>query len=602
MSIRKGNDIIASKPLVDAVPTQDSTNAVSSGGVYDALATKQDTISDLATIRAGAAAGATAVQPATLASYVTLATAQTISGVKTFSSELHSTNNITFDSAQATPIIRGMSGANYRNMIVRTNSSSSIDVGNPNDTINLKGSATNPTYNGNNLALYSDLPTVNNPTITLTQGGVTKGSFTLNQASGDTIDFDAGGAGGYHPDLFDFKWADHICNDVQWLRADTFSWQSGSVYEAAFNDLFNDIYISTSWRATGYANVYTASPTPEAGDTVYSDSACTTSVGTVTSYDSDNNQMSYNSVTWDYNSNSYVTPVSETVAGYSVDVYTGHSGKKIVSWQDESDVASIYSATGVAWYYIIDIANKRFKLPRTQYGVTGLRDTVGNYVTESLPNITGAFDIPSYNTNNIAIVSSGAFSSAQTGGTARAIGYADQQYARGHTTLDASRSSSAYQDSAPVQQRATQMYLYFYVGEFTQTALENTAGITAETLNDKVDVGHQVIEFQAPTAQNNYTWYRKYADGWVEQGGILDFGADNTAAGAALNITLPIAMADNHYYRNVMPGGNGAGAQYLGYCVVNTPGCTTTSLGGYWVKTETGGARYFYWEVKGMAA
>lgn len=29
-----------------------------------------------------------------------------------------------------------------------------------------------------------------------------------------------------------------------------------------------------------------------------------------------------------------------------------------------------------------------------------------------------------------------------------------------------------------------------------------------------------VIESQAPTEQNNYTWYRKYKSGWVEQGGI----------------------------------------------------------------------------------
>ena len=47
--------------------------------------------------------------------------------------------------------------------------------------------------------LYSDLtgtptiPTVNDATITITQGGVTKGSFTLNQSSGDTIALDAGG-------------------------------------------------------------------------------------------------------------------------------------------------------------------------------------------------------------------------------------------------------------------------------------------------------------------------------------------------------------------------------------------------------------------------
>lgn len=48
---------------------------------------------------------------------------------------------------------------------------------------------------------YTDLsgtptiPTVNDATITITQGGVTKGSFTLNQASGDTIALDAGGSG-----------------------------------------------------------------------------------------------------------------------------------------------------------------------------------------------------------------------------------------------------------------------------------------------------------------------------------------------------------------------------------------------------------------------
>lgn len=41
-----------------------------------------------------------------------------------------------------------------------------------------------------------DIPTVNNPTITFTQGGTTKGSFTLNQPGGTTIALDAGGGGG----------------------------------------------------------------------------------------------------------------------------------------------------------------------------------------------------------------------------------------------------------------------------------------------------------------------------------------------------------------------------------------------------------------------
>lgn len=48
---------------------------------------------------------------------------------------------------------------------------------------------------------YSDLlnkptiPTVNNPTITFTQGGTTKGTITLNQSGDQTIALDAGGGG-----------------------------------------------------------------------------------------------------------------------------------------------------------------------------------------------------------------------------------------------------------------------------------------------------------------------------------------------------------------------------------------------------------------------
>lgn len=54
---------IQGKLTFDDAPTENSNNPVKSGGVYTALGNKQDTISDLSTIRSGAAAGATAVQP-----------------------------------------------------------------------------------------------------------------------------------------------------------------------------------------------------------------------------------------------------------------------------------------------------------------------------------------------------------------------------------------------------------------------------------------------------------------------------------------------------------------------------------------------------------
>ena len=69
-----------------------------------------------------------------------------------------------------------------------------------------------------------------------------------------------------------------------------------------------------------------------------------------------------------------------------------------------------------------------------------------------------------------------------------------------------------------------------------------------DTLNDTIDdiqdaittlTGYDyVIESQLPTADNNYTWYRKYKSGWVEQGGIT----------TAQTINLPITMADANYH------------------------------------------------------
>lgn len=54
-----------------------------------------------------------------------------------------------------------------------------------------------------------------------------------------------------------------------------------------------------------------------------------------------------------------------------------------------------------------------------------------------------------------------------------------------------------------------------------------------------------VIESQLPTAQNNYTWYRKYKSGWIEQGGI------DTSDTSAKTVTLPIEMADTNYATSI---------------------------------------------------
>ena len=51
-----------------------------------------------------------------------------------------------------------------------------------------------------------------------------------------------------------------------------------------------------------------------------------------------------------------------------------------------------------------------------------------------------------------------------------------------------------------------------------------------------------VIETQLPTAENNYTWYRKYKSGWIEQGGVLPDTDNDT-----ITLYYPISFRDSNY-------------------------------------------------------
>ncbi len=55
-----------------------------------------------------------------------------------------------------------------------------------------------------------------------------------------------------------------------------------------------------------------------------------------------------------------------------------------------------------------------------------------------------------------------------------------------------------------------------------------------------------VVAFQAPTAANGYTWYRKYKSGWVEQGGILP--CDSKTSETTIFI-FPLKMLAGYTYQ-----------------------------------------------------
>lgn len=120
------------------------------------------------------------------------------------------------------------------------------------------------------------------------------------------------------------------------------------------------------------------------------------------------------------------------------------------------------------------------------------------------------------------------------------------------------------------------------------------AGVDAPGLHQRAESSHEVIAFQSPTAGNNYTWYRKYADGWVEQGGYA-----TTSGNTGAQITLPVTMSDAHYLINGTCNNDTTGGvfHFMIYENQTTTGfAASPAYAGEW---RTGA---FYWQVSGMAA
>lgn len=398
---------------------------------------------------------------------------------------------------------------------------------------------------------------------------------------------------GYRPTLFAHEWDDKLRNDVQWLRGDTFSWQDGKVYKAAYKHLYDDFNNAGAWQ-------------------------------------------------------------HETIAGHTIGFKLAPDGHKITDATDASvsAVAAIYEDTGIAWYYIIDTTNQRFKLPRdnnaanrvliktldlgagwariysdgwVEQGQNNVSlDTNGQAFTMPIPMTNSTYNLQLTGVSGTSKTSTsvGVFVSSFTRST---TGFT--LYSGDDTTFNACYFSwkvcgygnTNYLKNISTQFDAEHKYLYFYVGKYTQSALLNTAGMKTETVNDKADRNllnsvptsqfaqlllnagiDTVVASQLPTEANGYKWYRKYASGWVEQGGCYDKGS--ATRDFTITIDLPITMLNNLYTATATCARNtGNATNRSGYTTIFTQSETQLGIGYYGVGTSDT-MQYINWEVKGKAA
>lgn len=217
---------------------------------------------------------------------------------------------------------------------------------------------------------------------------------------------------------------------------------------------------------------------------------------------------------------------TDTISGVTVSYYEASNGIKICLSDQEANVADMYTATGSAWYYILDTQNQRFKLPRRhstqivkEYNEGtkwyrlyadgwveqgGFSTTDGDNATQVnllvqmrdatySPLVQGRTASDGYTNATWQIMPVNTTTSTQTTSKwyaqASISGYnlSFEWYVSGQSAIDI----SSYQ--------ADQKYSYFYVGGFSNSALINTAGINTEILNNKADKDMFHIVDQLPS-------------------------------------------------------------------------------------------------------
>ena len=303
--------------------------------------------------------------------------------------------------------------------------------------------------------------------------------------NGETASWSKGSI--FSPPIFSFQWVDHLLTDQSWLRADTFSWQDGNVYSVGYNHLVNDID----------------------GKTLQ----------------------------------------SETIDGITVQFYMADDGHKIAPVSQSTHIYSLFAINGHDPYYIIDTENERFKLPFQIHGeivdkYTGADGWYRIYsdgwceqgssytlVPTSGVNITLLKSYSSMDYSVFVDRCTANFTSGQSNPVAGrvsgsqiwlSVGGGADEYAQWYTC--GYLETGEYPTTNSINK-----YLYFYIGQFDQTATEQTAGITSAQLNAKVDKS-DMVEVIAVTEQvdNGTSGYRVWSNGYCEQWGLITGATEST--------------------------------------------------------------------------
>ena len=209
----------------------------------------------------------------------------------------------------------------------------------------------------------------------------------------------------------------------------------------------------------------------------------------------------------------------------------------------ESEWQSIASANGgYCPYYSQGDGSTTFRTPKfapfMQVAITSAN--VGKYRQAGLPNIEGTF---TSHGNTSEMYCTGAFTGEDHIGIGSNSGSA---WDGGRVTMDASLSSSIYGRSTTVQPESHEWMICVVVaGQATNLGSADMADVLTAVSQIQADVSAipKPKAYVTETWNSGTSWYRKWSDGWIEQGG---YNAGGSGYGDS-TVTLPTSFVGTNY-------------------------------------------------------
>lgn len=195
-----------------------------------------------------------------------------------------------------------------------------------------------------------------------------------------------------------------------------------------------------------------------------------------------------------------------------------------------AEYATLLSTNGVVGVFGWDgTGTTTFRVPTIKdvFIEAGQASQSGNYIPAGLPNLSGYTELWGAGFRN----GSGVFS-VTSGGTNNQVSQGGAN--SNNLNFNASGSNPIYGNSDTVQPKAVKYRAMVQLFNSTTDEAVATVGMIVAQVGELNS--HRVVDFQIPTADNGYTWYREYADGWIEQGG--------RTMTSSQTITFPIPFTD----------------------------------------------------------